>query len=367
MKVLVTGAGGFLGTAVVERLLAYGYTDIRCSVRRRMNLPKLNVLSTRYATSHLEYCVGNLKSPHDAASAVEGVQLIFHLAAGLRGAAADLFQDTVVASRNLLEATGRRSPLRIVLVSSFAVYGLARLGRGAYVNEETALETHPEWRDPYSHAKLRQEQMFWKYHSQNGFELVVLRPGVICGPGGTHFSERVGLKIGEWHLIFGGNNQLPLTYVDNCADAVVFAGTHKQAAGQVYNVLDDDTPTCREYLQAYKREVRNIRSIPVPYWGLQFLSRTLAKYHKYSKGQLPAIFTPYRVANLWGGNSFDNSKLHALGWKQLVPSAEGLRRSFAAFREELEASTRKRTPALFVTDSSQQMPLHRQETRSLQS
>ena len=357
MKVLVTGAGGFLGTAVVERLLADGYRDIRCSVRRRTSLPKLDLLSAHYANSNLEYCVGNLKNPHDAASAVQGVQLIFHLAAGLRGAAADLFQDTVVASRNLLEASGRRLPLRIVLVSSFAVYGLAGLGRGAYVNEETPLETHPEWRDPYSHAKLRQEQMFWKYQVQNGFELVVLRPGVIFGPGSAHFSERVGLKIGEWHLTLGGSNQLPLTYVENCADAVVFAGTHKHAAGEVYNVHDDNPPTCREYLRAYKQEVRNIRSIAVPYLGLRFLSRTLAKYHKYSKGQLPAIFTSYKVANLWGGNRFDNSKLHALGWKQLVPGAEGLRRSFAAFREELAASEVKRTPASLVTDSSHRMPL----------
>jgi nucleoside-diphosphate-sugar epimerase len=339
VKVLVTGAAGFLGTAVVQRLLAHGYSDIRCNLRQSANIPRLDKLSTRYPHSRLEYCIGNLKYRDDAARAVEGVQLIFHLAAGKKGAAADLFLDSVVASRNLLEAIVDQNSVRIVLVSSFAVYGIAGLSRGANVNEQTTLEQHPEWRDHYSHAKLRQERLFWEYQKGGGFELVVLRPGVIYGPGGDHFSNRVGLTIGKWQLDLGGNNLLPLTYIDNCAEAVVVAGTHDQAVGQVYNVHDDDLPTCREYLCAYRKYVSRVRSIAVPYIGLQLLSRMLAEYHRFSKGQLPAIFTPYKVANLWGGNRFDNSKLHSIGWRQLVPTAEGLRRSFVAFRSELDTST----------------------------
>jgi nucleoside-diphosphate-sugar epimerase len=346
MKLLVTGAAGFLGTAVVERLLAYGYTDIRCNLRRQANTLKLDRLSTRYPHGNLEYCVGNLKYPDDAKRSVDGAQLIFHLAAGKKGAPADLFSDSVVASRNLLEAIGDRKPIRVVLVSSVAVYAIAGLDRGARVTEQTPLEPHPEWRDHYSHAKLRQERLFREYQRRSGFELVILRPGVIYGPGGGHFSDRVGLKIGKWQLDLGANNLLPLTYVDNCAEAVVVAGTYEHAAGQVYNVLDDDVPTCREYLCAYRKHVTNVRSISVPYFGLRLLSRLLAKYHRYSKGQLPAILTPYKVATLWGGNRFDNSKLHSTGWRQLVPTAEGLRRSFAAFRSELDSiSGRKELPS----------------------
>ncbi len=343
MKLLVTGAAGFLGAAVVERLLAHGYTDIRCNVRRRSDIPVLERLTRRHPNANLEYCVGNLKYRCDAARAVDGVQLIFHLAAGKTGTAADLFLDSVVASRNVLEAIAGQKPMRIVLVSSFGVYGTAELGCGAYITEQTALETHPEWRDHYSHAKLRQEQLFWKLQKNVGFELVVLRPGVIYGPGGGHFSNRVGLKIGKWQLNLGGTNVLPLTYVENCAEAVVLAGTHEGAVGQVYNVLDDDLPTCREYLRAYKKHVTNVRSISIPYWGLQLLARMLAKYHEYSKGQLPPIFTPYKVASLWAGNHFDNSKLHSLGWRQLVPTAEGLRRSFAALRNESASSDLRRS------------------------
>jgi nucleoside-diphosphate-sugar epimerase/peptidoglycan/xylan/chitin deacetylase (PgdA/CDA1 family) len=351
MRILVTGAAGFLGKPLVKRLLAHGYTKIRCNVRRQADIPKLEALFGRDAQARLEYCVGNLRHREDAARAVDDVQLIFHLAAGKKGTAADLFLNSVVASRNLLDAVGNRKPLRIVLVSSFGVYGVASLGRGAKVNEQTMLEPHPEWRDHYSFSKFRQEQLFWEYQQRNGFELVVLRPGVIYGPEGGHFSNRVGLTIGKWLLHFGGNNPLPLSYVDNCAEAVVIAGTHKRAAGQVYNVLDDDPPTCREYLRAYKKYVTKVRSISVPYFGVRMLSYLVSKYHRYSKGQLPAILTPYKAASQWGGNRFDNSKLRSIGWRQSIPTSEGLRRSFAAFRTSFDpASVAK--PELPMTRTS---------------
>jgi nucleoside-diphosphate-sugar epimerase len=336
VKILVTGAGGFLGTALIERLLELGYIDIRCNLRRKVNIPKLETLSKQFPQASLEYCIGNLKSKVEARRAVNDVQIIFHLAAGLKGDAADLFLDSVVASRNLLEAITDMKPMRVVLVSSFGVYGVANLGRGTIVNEETPLEAHPKWRDGYAHSKLRQEQLFREYQQRNGFELVVLRPGVIYGPGGGHFSSRVGLMLGGSLLHLGGNNLLPLSYVRNCADAIVTAGMHGQSAGQVYNVHDDDLPTSRRYLRAYKKSVRNIRSISLPYFALRLLSKGLERYNKYSKGQLPSVFTPYKVASLWAGNKFDNSKLHSIGWRQLVPTAEGLRLSFAAFRAELD-------------------------------
>jgi nucleoside-diphosphate-sugar epimerase len=336
MKILVTGAAGFLGRAVVERLLVRGYTDIRCNVRSRAGIPKLDSMSRRYPVANLDYCVGNLRYRQDAARAVDGVQLIFHLAAGLKGTSADLFLDSVLASRNVLDAVSNRKPMRIVLVSSFGVYGVAGLSRGAPLNEETPLEHHPEWRDAYAHTKLRQEQLFRATQQRSGFELVILRPGVIYGPGGGHFSDRVGLKIGGWRFDLGGSNLLPLTYVENCAEAVVIAGTHKHSAGKVYNVHDDDLPTCGEYLRAYKKHVTKTHSIPVPYFGMEALSHLFARYHRHSKGQLPAILTPYKVASLWRGNSFDNSKLRSLGWKQLVPTAEALERSFMAFRADLQ-------------------------------
>lgn len=339
MKILVTGAGGFLGARVVERLLAHGYTDIRCFLRDPEKAARLTKISESYPEAQLEFCYGNLRSKADCARAMNDVSLIFHLAAGLKGAAAEMFADSVIVSRNLLETLETREAsvvrqTRFVIVSSFGVYGVATLRRGVRVDEQTPLESHPELRDIYSHSKLRQEQLFWEHQQKAGFELVVLRPGVIYGPGGGAFSARVGLQIGPLFFHLGGNNLLPLSFVVNCAEAIVFAGTHPDSAGQVYNVHDDNLLTASRYLREYKKHVERIRSIRLPYFMTRMLARSLEAYHRRSQGQLPAIITRYKAASAWGGNQFDNSKLHALGWRPLVSTPDAMAANFAYLRQK---------------------------------
>jgi nucleoside-diphosphate-sugar epimerase len=336
---LVTGAGGFLGVRVVERLLAHGYTDIRCFLRDSGKAERLLALSQSHPGAQLEFFFGNLRSKTDCAQAVADVSLVLHLAAGLKGAPAELFADSVVVSRNLLEALEERNGLpiertRVVLISSFGVYGVVPLGRGARVDEQTPLEDHPELRDPYSHSKLRQEQLFWEFQRKAGFELVVMRPGVIYGPGGGAFSSRIGLQIGPIFFHLGGSNLLPLTFVVNCAEAIVVAGTHPDSAGQAYNVHDDDLPTASRYLREYKRHVKRIRSIRLPYFMTRMLAWCLETYHRRSQGQLPAIITSYKAAAAWGGNKFSNAKLHALGWRQLVTTSDAMAETLAYFRRQ---------------------------------
>jgi nucleoside-diphosphate-sugar epimerase len=339
LKVLVTGAGGFLGVRVVERLLAHGYADIRCFLRDRAKAERLLALSESYPDAQLELCFGNLRSKSDCIRAVADVALVVHMAAGIQGAPAELFADSVVASRNLLEALETRdgTPIehtRVVLVSSFSVYGVVPLGRGARINESTSLESHPELRDVYSYSKLRQEQLFRDEQRKAGFELVILRPGVVYGPGGGAFSSRVGLQIGPMFFHLGGSNLLPLTFVVNCAEAIVLAAGHPGSAGQVYNVHDDDLPTASRYLREYKRRVKRIRSIRLPYFATCLLARSLEIYRRRSQGQLPGIITPYKVASAWGGNRFDNTKLHALGWRPLVATPDAMAETFEYLRRQ---------------------------------
>jgi nucleoside-diphosphate-sugar epimerase len=339
VKILVTGAGGFLGVNVVERLLAHGQRDIRCFLRDKGKAARIEELAASNPGSSFEICYGNLKSKADCARAVADVAIVIHLAAGLKGAPAELFVDSVVTARNLMEALGARTepPIaqtRVVLVSSFGVYGVVPLGRGAHVDESTPIEQCPERRDPYSHSKLRQEQLVREYQQKLGFELVVLRPGVIYGPGGGAFSNRVGIQVGPIFVHMGGNNLLPLSYVVNCAEAIVVAATHKDAAGQVYNVHDDEMPTASEYLRAYRKHVKKLRSIRVPYFATRFLAGRLEGYHRRSQGQLPAIITRYKAAAAWGGNTFSNAKLRGLGWRPLVSTQEGMMRTFEYLRAQ---------------------------------
>jgi nucleoside-diphosphate-sugar epimerase len=337
MKILLTGAGGFLGKRVLERLLEHGQTDIRCMLRDTSKAAALTVNAAKYPAAHVEMFAANLKNPREVAAAIDNVSLVIHAAAALKGSPAEMFLDSVVASRNLLDAiaaldAGRRP--RVVLVSSFGVMGVVELGRGAKLDENTPMETQPAQRDVYSYTKLRQEQLFWDYKEQYGFELVVLRPGVIYGPGSGHFSNRVGLNLFGRFVHLGGNNLLPLTYVDNCAEAIVVAALAPEASGQIYNVVDDDLVTSSQYLQLYQKRVKPMKTIPVPYPLLLWGSKMVDRYNEKSKGQLPAIFTPYKVRTMWGGNRFSNAKLKQLGWTPLISTRDGLERSFAAFRTE---------------------------------
>jgi nucleoside-diphosphate-sugar epimerase len=337
MKTLITGSGGFVGKRLLERLLEHGQTDIRCMLRDTSKSAALQAIAAKYPAAHVEMFAANLKSQAEIAAAINGVGLIIHAAAAMKGSASEMFLDSVVASRNLLDAVvaleASQRP-RIVLISSFGVLGVASLERGAIVRENTPLETHPEQRDIYSYAKLRQEQMFWDYQQRYGLDLVVLRPGVIYGPGGGHFSTRIGLSMFGRFVHLGGNNLIPLTFVENCAEAVVLAALSAQASGQVYNVVDDDLLTSRQYLQLYRRQVKPLKAISIPYWLLLWGSSKVERYNQKSRGQLPAIFTPYKTRATWGGNRFTNEKLKSLGWKQVVSTQEGLRRTFEAFQAE---------------------------------
>lgn len=334
MKVLVTGSTGFLGAALVERLLARGEKDVRCFLRSGSDRRRLDDLARAFPQAKLELFTGSLATKESAAQALDGVDVIYHLAASLLGAAADIFLSTVVATKNLLEAVAASGrPIKVVLVSSFGVYGVADLGRGALVDEDTPLEAHPSRRDLYSQAKLRQEKLAREIAARAGFPLVVLRPGVIYGPRGSRISARIGLELLGVFLFLGGKNRLPLTYVDNCAEAIAVAGQSEAADGHTYNVVDDDLPTCKDYLTRYRREVKPLRVVPIPYPVMRGLSSLVQRYHAASKGQLPAIFTPYKTATSWGGNRFDNSRLKELGWRPLITTEEGLRRAFAWFQE----------------------------------
>lgn len=334
-NVLVTGANGFLGVAVVERLLARGATGIRCLVRAGSDRRRLDAVLARHPGADVEIANGSLSSTEAAAKLIEGAPLVLHLAAALKGPPADMFLGTVVATKHLLEAIAASAHKpKVVLISSFGVYGLADAPKGHLLDETTPVEPHPERRDHYSHVKRRQEQLFFDYGARHGLRFCVLRPGVIYGPGGGAFSSRVGIALPGMFLFLGGKNLLPLSYVDNCADAICIAAERARYDGDVYNILDDDLITCDEYLRRYQAEVGPIRVVRSPYFATMLLSRAVEWYYRYSRGQLPAIFTPYKTRTMWKGNRFSNAKLHTLGFSPIVSTEEGLRRTFMYLREK---------------------------------
>jgi nucleoside-diphosphate-sugar epimerase len=328
MRVLLTGGGGFLGQRIAERLLARGVEALDVNFRQPSGHAVVERLRTAFPGAQVEAAPANLLDKDALARALSGIDCVVHAAAQTRGGAADMIANSVVATRNLLEAAGIAGVRRIVLVSSFSVYETESLPRGAMLTESTPTEPVGIDKGGYAYSKIKQEQLFLETTARLGIEGVVLRPGVIYGPGGGGMSPRVGIAAMGCFFALGGGVLLPLTYVDNCADAIALA-TVGAPAGSTYNVVDDDLPSCRRYLAEYRRHVRKLRVIRVPYWALMLGARVLVRYHRKSKGQLPAVFTPYLVRSMYRPLRYSNAALKTLGWRPLVATADGLSRTFA--------------------------------------
>src|SRR5438132_2008573 len=266
-RILVTGSNGFIGARVVEILLEYGYRNIRCFVRPSSRLDRLEkVLSQFDAGKDVALVTGDLLSPTDCRKAAEGVSVIYHLAAGMEKSFAGAFMNSALATRNLMDAFLRfAKPKRFVNVSSFAVYSNLALKRGALLDENCPLEDAPQERfDAYGFGKLKQEELVKEYGEVHNLPYVILRPGYVFGPGKRDLSGRVGIDTFGFFLHLGGNNQLPLTFVDNCAEAIVLAGLVPGVDGEVFNVVDDDLLTSREFFKAYRSKTNRF-SISLPY------------------------------------------------------------------------------------------------------
>src|SRR6266550_4574415 len=255
-RILVTGSNGFIGTKVVEILLEYGFSNIRCLVRSSSQLGRLEqALSSFDFGRNVEIVTGDLLSREDCEKAAENVSIIYHLAAGIEKSFAGAFMNSALATRNLLDAfleVGK--PKRFVNVSSFAVYSNLSLKRNGLLDETCPLETASQERfDAYGFGKLKQEEIVREYAKHHRLPCATLRPGYVFGAGKQELNGRVGIKIFGPFIQVNASNLLPLTYVDNCAEAIVLAGLTPGIDGEVFNVVDDDLPTSRHFLKLYKK------------------------------------------------------------------------------------------------------------------
>jgi nucleoside-diphosphate-sugar epimerase len=197
------------------------------------------------------------------------------------------------------------------------------------------MENRPELRgEAYCYAKVRQEQLLVEYCRKYGIPYVILRPGVVYGPGNEGITGRVGIGTFGIFLHLGGKNRIPLSYVDNCADAIVLAGVQRGIDGEIFNVVDDDLPTSRAFLKLYKKNVGHFRSIYLPKSMSYLFCLLWEKYSAWSKGQLPPVFNRRRWASDWKGNIYGNEKLKKLlGWSPRIQFDEASRRFFAFSRQ----------------------------------
>jgi len=329
--ILITGANGFIGSQVVNMLLERGFSNLRCFVRPSGKSDRLNEVLAGRPNAQVQILTGNLLSREACKRAVRDVRLIYHLAAGMEKSFAGAFMNSVLTTRNLLDAVIQEGVLkRFVSVSSFAVYSTKKLKRGALLDESCEIENPPYARhDAYTYAKIKQDELVLAYRKSCGLPVVIVRPGAVYGPGKKPITGRVGIDTFGIYLHLGGSIRLPLSYIDNCADAIVLAGLTPGIEGEIFNIVDDDLPTSRKFLRLHKKNVRRFLSVPIPYPAAYLLCALWEKYSHWSEGQLPPVFNRTRCTADWKGNQYSNEKLkRLLGWSPRVRFEDACKRYF---------------------------------------
>ena len=308
MKALVTGAGGFLGAAVVGALLERGHS-VRALLR-----PAAGEAPAQWR-GRAEVVREDLRAL-TGASIFDGVDVVVHLAAMVRGTPEAQFAGTVVTTERLFSAMrDAAGPKRVVLASSFSVYDWTRARRE--LTEETPLEERPFERDGYAIAKLWQERVALRFAAENGWTLCVLRPGFIHGPGGPIVAG-AGMRLGRAFVVVAPFARLPLTHVTTCAAA--FADAAEKAVHGIYNLVDDERVSAWRYAGRLVNEGTASFRIPLPYilgLGLAHAANGTSRLlFPPQGGKLPGVLIPRRYRARFRPLRFVNARAKSeLGWK----------------------------------------------------
>ena len=317
LTLVITGAGGFVGRHAVAAARARGHA-VLALVRRETSIPRewQGDTGVKPIVLDLSTTAASVLATH-----LSGTDAVIHAAAGMGGDDADHARDTTGPTEVLLAALavlthGPGSYLpKLVLVSSLSVYDGQALQAGAVLDEDSPLEAHPEARDAYCRAKLAQEQLCRDAaRTTTGFDLAVLRPGAVFGPGRL-WNGHLGHPMGPALIRVKDPGEVPVCHVTHCATALVLAAEAPADTIDTINVIDADRPDRAEYIEALSKGgwPRLVLTLP---WGL--LARTGKVLGMFGLGaRLPGLLRPAVLHARMKPLRYSTARLEALpGWEQ---------------------------------------------------
>lgn len=315
MKLLITGASGFLGQYVVASALRNGH-EVRAVVRPSSDEKRL----AWHNHSSVELIRIDLRRFDGIVDALRGVDAVIHLAAAKEGDFYTRFAGTVIATENLLNAMIEAGVKRLIDISTFSVYDYLRTAKNTTITEDTAIESNPLERDEYAQTKLIQEELVREFEQNNRLQVTIIRPGLVYGRDNLWSTLLGGKLTNNLWLRIGGYATMPLTYVENCAEAIVSAAEQDKAIGQTINIVDDDLPTQRAYVKKLeKRKCALPKMIRINWTLMRLIAWIFWKYNKIVlKGQakLPGIFNPIILDARFKHFRFSNARAkQILNWK----------------------------------------------------
>jgi nucleoside-diphosphate-sugar epimerase len=323
MNILVTGATGFIGRHLVERLTREG-GHLRALVRPETDASAL-------ATLGVEVARGDVRDYPAVERATAGCHLVFHLAAKIESLALPrkvVQAVNVQGTANVARAAVQAGVGRLVLCSSVGVYG--RVVKNLAIDEDT--ETKPD--SPYGESKVLAERTVLSYRERDGLPVVVARVTSVFGPGSKNW---VGLfqaiASGRFRLIGPGDNHYHLADVADVVEGLVLCGSVPGAEGRTYIIAGGEPVRLRELVRMIGEEVgvpRFPASLPA---GPLRLYKTLNKLaYAWGGHRLPRAD---RIDFFLGDRVFDISRgRKELGYAPKVSLREAVRRMAEWYREQ---------------------------------
>ncbi|UCC79790.1 MAG: NAD-dependent epimerase/dehydratase family protein [Candidatus Zixiibacteriota bacterium] len=318
MKVAVTGAGGFLGQALVYELLESKHEPVAI-IKRESD-------ADEFDDSSLKIICQDLSDKEGCAGIFKDCDAVVHCAALRRdfGSRKEFQKMNVETTRNVMESALKDGVSRVIHISSTAVYGNERnhvvTGEDADYGERIV--------DLYTRTKIEGEKIVMRMVEHDGLPAIILRPGQIWGPGDRRILPFIvnGLKSKRLVLVNEGGNFLSLSFIDNVIEAIKLAIEKEKAVGETYNITDGLKVTSKRFISDIIAALGidyKIRNGAYPFlYGVASLTEW---YFRLVRRKSRPPFTRYMARFLRYDSFFDISKaIDELGYVPRISYKEGI-------------------------------------------
>lgn len=325
MKILITGASGFIGRALTRKLLSSGHR------LRLLTRSKRTIEESIAASPQVEIFEGDLTKPDTLDGLLNRIEVVYHLA-GILGQA-DISDEVYwsvnfQATKNILDACLQQGRIkRFIHCGSAGVQGP--------INNPPADESYPYApSNIYETTKTEAEKAVLEFHKQNGLPVVVLRPEFVYGPGDLHVLGLFqAISQGRFLLFGGGKSWLHPTYIDDVIQGLELALKYDKAIGQVYIIAAERAVTVKELSDQIAKTLGAAPSRSVPVWFAW-----LAAISFEMVGRIFSIDVPFNRARFkyfTENRSFNiNKAREGLGYRPQFDLEKGIRTTIAWYKQE---------------------------------
>lgn len=232
-KILVTGAGGFIGGWIAETIYLASADSVRAGIHSWAG-------AARPARFPMEIVPCDILDSDQVSQAVQGTSYVIHCAKGPTA------ESIVHGTKNLLEASLFHKIKKFVFISTTEVYGRP-IGK---VDERSPLLF---FKDAYAEAKIGAENICWEFYA-NGLPITIIRPSIVYGPYSETWTVNIAQKLlsGNWGTFKqDGDGICNLIYISDLVSGILKATRSQRAVGQVFNMSGSDKVTWNDYFRRY--------------------------------------------------------------------------------------------------------------------